>query len=103
MTLDMRVEGGIAAGIFQSVFHTDRISFSTCSTTLPAGQTCDSMIPKLRSFSSFSAAQDENGLSRILVGIHFRNSVERGILQGQQIADWVVSHALKSVSDPVHD
>jgi hypothetical protein len=90
------VEGGIAAGILQGFFHTDRISFSTCSATLPSGQTCDSASPRTRSFSSFSDAAKENGMSRILVGFHFRNAVERGIAHGEKIADWVGAHVLRT-------
>ena len=93
------VEGGTAAGILQGFFRTDRISFTTCSTTLPPGQTCDSAYPRTRSFNSFSEAAEENGISRILVGFHFRNAVEEGIAHGQKIADWVVSHALRNVGE----
>jgi len=93
------VEGGLAATILQRFFHNDRISFAICSTSLPAGQTCDDASPRMRSFSTFSDAADENGLSRILVGIHFRHAVEEGILHGQKIGDWVVTHALRPVSE----
>jgi PAP2 superfamily len=92
------VEGGIGASILQRFFRTDRVSFAMCSTTLPTGQTCDSASPRTRSFSSFSEAADENGLSRILVGFHFRHAVEEGILHGQKIGDWVVTQALGPVS-----
>jgi hypothetical protein len=93
------VEGGIGATILQRFFQTDRIMFTVCSATLPAGQTCDSASPRKRAFSSFSAAADENGLSRILVGFHFRHAVEDGIQHGQKIGDWVVAHALRPVSE----
>jgi hypothetical protein len=93
------VEGGIGATVLQRFFQTDRVMFAVCSTTLPAGQTCDSASPRTRSFSSFSEAADENGLSRILVGFHFRHAVEEGILHGQKIGDWVVTHALRPVGE----
>ena len=93
------VEGGIASTILKRFFQTDRIGLAICSTTLPAGQTCDSASPRTRSFSSFSQAADENGLSRILVGIHFRHAVEEGILHGQKIGDWVLAHALLPVTE----
>jgi hypothetical protein len=89
------VEGGTAAGILQGFFHNDRISFAVCSTTLPPGETCASANPRTRSFNSFSEAAAENGVSRILVGFHFRHAVEEGILHGQKIADWVVGHVLR--------
>ncbi len=93
------VEGGIAARVLQRFFGTDRVSFGTCSTTLPSGQTCESASPRTRIFYSFSEAAEENGMSRILVGFHFRNAVEEGIAHGQKLADWVVSHALRPVGD----
>jgi hypothetical protein len=93
------VEGGTAAGILQGFFHNDRISFAVCSTTLPTGETCASANPRTRSFNSFSEAATENGMSRILVGFHFRHAVEEGILHGQKIADWVVGHVLRKVGE----
>jgi hypothetical protein len=91
------VEGGIEATILQHFFGTDRVMFAVCSTTLPAGQACDSAAPRTRSFSSFSEAAEENGLSRILVGIHFRHAIDEGILHGQKIGDWIITHALRPV------
>ncbi len=32
-----------------------------------------------RSYASFSQAADENGISRILIGFHFRKAVREGI------------------------
>ncbi|HWL91375.1 MAG TPA: vanadium-dependent haloperoxidase, partial [Actinomycetota bacterium] len=84
------VEGGAAAQVFQRVFGTDLISFETCSLTLPAGSTCSDASPVMRSFTSFSQAADENALSRILVGFHFRNAVEQGVEHGRSIGDRAV-------------
>ena len=93
------VEGGVAATVLQRFFQTDSMDFAICSTTLPAGQTCDSATPRTRSFSKFSDAADENGLSRILVGIHFRHAVDEGILHGQKIGNWVFTHALRPMGE----
>ena len=41
----------------------------------------------LRTYHSFTQAADENGLSRILVGFHFRTAVTVGIEHGRAIAD----------------
>ena len=79
------VEGGAASEVLREFFGTDDIAFSTCSMTLPAGSTCADPTPVLRSFSSFSQAAEENGLSRILVGFHFRHAVEEGITHGGKI------------------
>ena len=73
----------------------DMAAKTLLNSTLPAGQTCDSASPRTRSFSSFSEAAEENGLSRILVGFHFRHAGEEGILHGQKIGGWVVTHALR--------
>lgn len=40
---------------------------------------------KARSFSSFNAAAEEAGLSRLYGGIHFRAAIERGLDQGRCI------------------
>ena len=79
------VEGGAASEVLREFFGTDDIAFSTCSMTLPAGSTCADATPVLRSFTSFSQAAEENGLSRILVGFHFRHAVEEGITHGGKI------------------
>ncbi len=71
------VLGGAAAVVMSRFFGTDRLSFTITSGPPFAGIT--------RSFTSFSAAQEENGDSRVYAGIHFRNSTVAGILQGEQI------------------
>ena len=50
------------------------------------------------SVTSFTQASDENGLSRILVGFHFRKAVKEGIVHGIKIGDWAVDRFLQ----PVH-
>jgi hypothetical protein len=81
------VEGGAAAQVMRRFFGTDLISFENCSMTLPAGSTCTGSSPVSRSYTSFTEAAAENGLSRILVGFHFRNAVEQGIKHGTRIGD----------------
>jgi hypothetical protein len=89
------VQGGVAAEILRLVFGTDDVAFTACSTTLPAGSTCTDPTPVLRSYTSFSQAADENALSRIYVGIHFRNAVEDGVKHGRSIAAYAVHRFLK--------
>ena len=91
------VEGGAAAEVLKRVFGSDDIPFSACSLSLPAGSTCADATPVLRSFTSFSAAAEENGLSRILVGIHFRNATEEGIQHGRKIGRRAVSMLLNRI------
>jgi hypothetical protein len=93
------VEGGAAAEVLKRFFHTDRISFSACSFTLPAGRTCSDASPTLRHFTSFSQAADENAVSRIYVGFHFRDAVETGTRHGERIADRAVNRFLR----PAHE
>jgi hypothetical protein len=50
-----------------------------------------------RSYASFSAAAQENGVSRILVGFHFRKAVDEGIEQGDRIGDLAVDRFLRPV------
>jgi hypothetical protein len=92
------VEGGSASEVLQRVFKTDQISFSTCSLTLPLPEEqCGGVNEVLRSYSSFSQAADENGVSRIYVGYHFRKAVEEGIKHGRKIGKRAVDHFLKPV------
>jgi len=48
-----------------------------------------------RLFGSFSQAEEENGQSRIYLGIHWSFDKTAGIAQGRQIADYVYQHAFK--------
>ena len=85
------------AEILRLVFGTGNISFDTCSTTMLAGDNCGESSAAVRSFSSFWQAAEENALSRVLVGIHFRNATEEGLKQGRKIAHHVFVHDLRPV------
>ena len=52
---------------------------------------------RARRYRSFSQAAEENALSRILVGFHFRNAVEKGIKHGRKIGSYAVSRYLRPV------
>lgn len=81
--------GNAAATVLAAVLG-DKVPFTMTSTTAaPAGTT--------RSFSSFSQAADENAESRILAGIHFRFSCEKGQQLGQKVGKWTVDNHLKPV------
>jgi hypothetical protein len=92
------IEGGAAAEVLRQFFGSDQISFDDCSVTLPAGSTCSDATPVLRSYTSFSEAAAENAYSRILVGFHFRKSIEEGIKYGGKIGQRAVNLYLR----PVH-
>jgi hypothetical protein len=90
------VLGGAAAEVLKRVFETDQIRFSACSLTLPLPEEqCGGAQEVRRDFTSFTQAAEENGLSRILVGIHFRKAVEEGIAHGRKIANRAVNHFLR--------
>lgn len=88
------VEGAAASAVLKSFFRTDRGSFSACSLTVPAGNTCNDAQPVLHHFTSFSQAAAENGVSRIYVGFHFRLAVESGLVDGRSTGVWATRHAL---------
>ena len=89
------VAGGAASNVMRRFFRTDNVAFS-----LPSGPPFPGLT---RSFSSFSQAAIENGASRIYAGIHFRSAVEDGIKQGNQIGDFVFTHALRPVDSDDDD
>jgi hypothetical protein len=89
------VEGGVAAEILRRVFRTDDIPFTACSTTVGEGLGCGDPSEVLREYSSFSQAADENAVSRIYVGIHFRRAVEEGVRHGRRIAAYAVHRHLR--------
>jgi hypothetical protein len=92
------VEGGAGAEVLREFFGTDHIGFTTCSLTLPPGSRCTDPSPVTRAYTSFSQAAEENAVSRIYVGIHFRHAVEEGVKQGQKIGNRAVNLFLR----PVH-
>ena len=44
-----------------------------------------------RKFSSFNQAASEAAISRLYGGIHFRDAIENGVLQGEKIAEHILS------------
>jgi len=80
------IEGGVGAEVLKQVFGTDQTSFRDCGMGLPAGSCFDAQ-PVLRSYTSFTQAGDENAYSRVLVGLHFRNSAVEGNAYGHKIGE----------------
>ena len=89
------LQGGAATEVMRLFFGTDDIAFTTCSTTLPAGSTCYDPKPVTRSFTSLSEAAEENALSRILVGFHFRNAINQGLQHGSELGHHTVVHYMR--------
>ena len=55
-----------------------------------------------RSFSSLSEAEEENGQSRIYLGIHWTFDKTDGIAQGRQVADYVYHNAFERLRRSRH-
>ncbi len=85
------VQGGAAAAVLARAFGTDRVSFTTCSLTLPEGQQCDDASPVLRGYRSFSQAAQENANSRVWVGFHFPHASRTGLAHGYRIGTLVAN------------
>ena len=92
------IEGGAGAEVLKEFFGTDGISFQDCSVTLPEGSTCSDGTAVFRSYPSFSQAAAENAYSRILIGFHFRKSIEEGTEYGRKIGKRAANLFLR----PVH-
>jgi hypothetical protein len=82
--------GGTAAAIIEALVPGRIRPFGTTSGSLP-GVT--------RTFSSVAAAAEENRLSRIYIGYHFRQATKVGVAQGRAVGDYIAGHALR----PLHD
>jgi len=83
------VLGWAAAEVLIELFG-DRERYELTSLTLP-GVT--------RAYRGFSQAAEENGLSRIFAGIHFRYAVQEGRRQGRSVGR-AVAEALPAVRNP---
>ena len=82
--------GAAAAEAMKRFFGTDDIAFSTTSMTAPNA---------VRSYTGFRDAADENGVSRIYVGFHFRHSVEDGLTMGRRIGRFVAQKTLRPIGE----
>jgi len=92
--------GGALFQILRRFYRTDAIAFSFVSDEFN-GVTLDNqgnprpLLP--RSFTSLSQAEEENGQSRIYLGIHWSFDKTEGIAQGRAVADYVFEHAFRPV------
>jgi len=89
---------GFGGALFQTMrrfYGTDHIAFTFVSDEFD-GITRDNhgnVRPYMpRSFSTLSQAEEENGQSRIYLGIHWSFDKTEGIAQGQRVADYVFDH-----------
>ena len=92
--------GGALFQVLRRFYHTDRIGFTFVSdefngVTKANDGTTRPYLP--RSFSSFSQAEEENGQSRIYLGIHWSFDKVEGIAQGRRVADYVFDRVFRPV------
>jgi hypothetical protein len=92
--------GGTIFQIMRRFYGTDNIAFTFVSDEFN-GQTRDNqgnMRPyRPRSFSTLSQAEEENGQSRIYLGIHWTFDKTQGIALGRRVADHVFDHAFMPI------
>ena len=100
--------GGFGGAVFQTLrnfYGRDNVAFTLVSDEFN-GTTLDNegnIRPfKPRHFSSFSQAEEENGQSRIYLGIHWAFDKTAAIAQGRQVANYIFSHAFKPAHGPNH-
>jgi hypothetical protein len=93
--------GGALFETLRKFYGTDNIAFTFVSDEFN-GTTKDNkgnirpLLP--RSFTNLSQPEEENGQSRIYLGIHWSYDKTEGIAQGRKVADWVFSHAFQPVN-----
>jgi hypothetical protein len=87
--------GGALFQTLRNFYGTDDVEFTFVSDELN-GVTLDNLGVarplKPRTFTNFSDPENENGQSRIYLGIHWRFDKNEGIAQGNSVADWVYAN-----------
>ena len=94
--------GGALFQILRNFYRTDNISFTFVSdefngVTLDNDSNVRPLLP--RSFSTLSQAEEENGQSRIYLGIHWSFDKTEGIAQGRRVANFVFQNAFVPVRE----
>jgi len=90
--------GGALFEMLRMYYRTDHIRFTFISdefngVTRDNNGTARPVVE--RSFSSLSQAEEENGQSRIYLGIHWVFDKTEGIAQGRRVADYVFKHTMQ--------
>lgn len=80
---------GAAAAVLAEVFGSDQVRFTSTSDGLPGA---------VRSFTSFSAAAEEAGMSRIYGGIHWDFDNREGLTCGRKLGEYVATHFCRPIS-----
>ncbi|QLQ38929.1 vanadium-dependent haloperoxidase [Micromonospora robiginosa] len=79
---------GAWAGVMKRFYGTDAVTF-TATTEDPKASGVQ------RTFTSFSAAANENALSRLWLGVHYRWDADAGLATGDAVANRVFSNYLR--------
>ncbi|MET0551864.1 MAG: chloroperoxidase [Vicinamibacteria bacterium] len=90
--------GGTLFQVMRRILGTDNVTFTFTSdeyngTTVGNDGEVRPLLP--RTFTKLSQAEEENGQSRIYLGIHWSFDKTEGIKQGRQVANYVVDRAFK--------
>jgi hypothetical protein len=86
--------GGALFEVLRDFYGTDNVNYVLNSAeAMPSGL-------NTRSFTSFTQAEWENGMSRIYMGVHWIFDAEDGITLGNDIADWVSANAFQAIPEP---
>jgi hypothetical protein len=92
--------GGSLFQVMRRILGTDNVTFTFTSdefngTTLGNDGEVRPLLP--RTFTSLSQAEEENGQSRIYLGIHWSFDKTEGIAQGRKVADYVVNKVFRPI------
>jgi hypothetical protein len=93
--------GGVLFQTLRRFFRTDNIAFTFVSDEFNSvtKDNAGNVRPYMpRSFANLSSAEEENGQSRIYLGIHWSFDKTQGIAQGRNVANYVFDHAFTPVS-----
>jgi hypothetical protein len=94
--------GGALFTTLANFYGTDNISFTIVSdefNTITVDQNGTPRPLKARSYTSFSQAAEENGESRIYLGVHFNFDKVAGIQQGDEIANYIFARVGRRAMD----
>jgi hypothetical protein len=90
------VFGGVTFEILRNFYGRDDIAFTFISDEMNGVTLGNDGVPRPllpRTFTSLSQAEEENGQSRIYLGIHWSFDKTEGITQGRQVADYIFDNA----------
>ena len=82
--------GGAGAAIIEALVPGRGQPITTTSGSLPG---------VARTFATVADAQDENAVSRVYIGYHFRHATTEGVAQGRRVGAYVATHVLLPITN----